>query len=182
MRQDPERAQHQRLPHGAGHRAQRAHQADADRITAVLLQFPRPPGAQERPQGITAQQVARLIEIAGAHRVITDIHAQAISGFDRATLDDLHASGPLQEFISKTYPSTISSVLPAWAAPTEPSLLKRFATELAIVDKERDYSAPTIARVRLVGEVRGKDVLMVDDIVETRTIIAGAELLKERAL
>jgi len=164
-----------------------AHQADADHITAVLPQFPyaRQERKKER-EGITAQQVARLIEIAGAQRVLTlDIHAQAISGFfDRATLDDLHASGPIQEFISKTYAlDNLIVVSPdVGSADRARHYSNRFSTELAIVDKERDYSKPsTIARVRLVGEVRGKNVLMVDDIVDTAgTIIAGAELLKEK--
>ena len=85
-----------------------AHQGDADHITAVLPQFPyaRQERKKER-EAITAQQVARLIEHAGANRVLTlDIHAQAISGFfDRATMDDLHASGPISEHVRKHYPT-----------------------------------------------------------------------------
>ena len=52
----------------------------------------------------------------------------------------------------------------------------------AIVDKERDYSKPsTIARVRLVGDVRDRDVFMADDLIETGgTIIAATELLREK--
>src|SRR5262249_46562914 len=86
-----------------------AHQADADHITAVLPQFPY--ARQERKktrEGITAKQVARLLEIAGANRILTlDIHAPAIGGFfEEARMDNLHASGPILSHFRNRYPVT----------------------------------------------------------------------------
>jgi ribose-phosphate pyrophosphokinase len=163
------------------------HQSDADHITAVVPQFPyaRQERKKER-EGITAHQVARLLESAGAHRVVTlDVHAQAIGGFfQSATMENLHASGPIEDFIRKTYPiDNLIVVSPdVGSADRARHYSKMFSTDMAIVDKERDYSRPsTIVQVRLVGDVNGRDVLMVDDIVDTAgTILSAAELLKDK--
>lgn len=154
-----------------------AKQADADRITAVVPQFPY--ARQERKkgrEGITARQVAAFLEISGATRVISlDIHAEAIGGFfHHATLDDLHASGDLiqayQDRVLKGQPSTgVVVVSPdVGSADRARFYSRRMGCDMAIGDKERDYSRPgTVKRMRLVGEVRDKDVLLVDDIIDT---------------
>jgi len=164
-----------------------AHQADADNITAILPQFPY--ARQERKktrEGITAKKVARFIEEAGAKRVITlDIHAPAIGGFfDTTRMDELHASGPLLEHFRAHHPTDRLVVVSPDVGSAERARYysKALHAEMAIVDKERDYSQPsTIARARLVGEVADHDVLMVDDLIDTAgTIIAAAKLLKDK--
>ena len=163
-----------------------AHQADADHITAVLPQFPYARQERKRQrEGITAKQVARLLEIAGANRVITlDIHASAIGAFfESARMDDLHASGPILEHFRRHYPTGNLVVVgpDVGSANRARHFSKALQTDMAIVDKERDYSQPsTIARTRLVGDVTDHDVFMVDDLIDTAgTIIAASQLLKD---
>lgn len=164
-----------------------AHQSDADHITAVLPQFPY--ARQERKktrEGITAKQVARLLEISGASRVVClDIHAPAISAFfESARMDNLHASGPILEHLRSRHPVENMIVVSPDVGSAERARYysKALKSEIAIVDKERDYSKPsTIARVRLVGDVTNRDVFMCDDLIDTGgTIVAAAELLKEK--
>ncbi len=165
-----------------------AYQSDADHITAVLPQFPY--SRQERRktrEAITAKLVARMLEEAGAQRVITlDIHAEAIQGFfHHAKLEDLHASGVLIDYLQ-----TIMRIDPTRLVVTGPDVggaerarhySKVLGTHLAIVDKARDYSdISKIESMRLVGKVRDMDVLIVDDMISTGgTLINALRLLKD---
>jgi ribose-phosphate pyrophosphokinase len=164
-----------------------AHQADADHITVVLPQFPY--ARQERKkvrEGITAKQVARLLEIAGANRVLTlDIHAPAICGFfENARMDNVYASGPILAHFRRHYPVENLVVVSPDVGSAERARYysKALHAEMAVVDKERDYSRPgTVQSVRLVGDVRDHDVFMADDLIDTGgTILAAAELLRSR--
>lgn len=150
-----------------------AHQGDAECITAVVPQFPY--ARQERKkarEGITARQVARFLEISGADRVISvDLHAEAICGFfDRATLDSLKATQVILDYFSATHSlENLTVVSPdIGSADRARFLSRRLGCAIAICDKERDYSKPGVVKSsRLVGEVRGRDVLMVDDMIAT---------------
>lgn len=165
------------------------YQSDADNITVVLPQFPY--SRQERRktrEAITAKLVAGMLENAGARRVITlDIHAEAIQGFfNLAKLEDLHASRVFIDYLQH-----ILRVDPTRMAVTSPDVgsaerarhySKQLGIDLAIVDKARDYSqVSTIESMRLVGDVRGKEVLLVDDIIATGgTLVNALRLLKEK--
>lgn len=161
-----------------------AKQADAERITAVVPQFPY--ARQERKkgrEGVTARQIAHFLESSGASRVISlDIHAEAIGGFfHTAILDDLHASGDLitafQERVLGGGPADkLCVVSPDVGSADKARYWSRaLGCDMAIGDKERDYSRPgTVKKMRLVGEVAGKDVLLVDDIIDTGGSIVEA--------
>ena len=162
-----------------------ADQSDADSITAVLPQFPY--SRQERKktrEAITARVIARLLEDAGADRVITlDIHSEAIMGFfNRCTLEDLHASTVIIDYVKANFDlSNLCVVSPdVGGADMARYYANRFGCPLAIVHKARDYSkVSVIESMRLVGEVEGKDVLMPDDLIATGgTLITAAKLLK----
>ena len=162
-----------------------AHQADAERITVVIPQFPY--ARQERKkarESITARQVCRFIEISGATRTITlDLHSPAIGGFfERATLDDLHASKPLNEYFKTIHNlQNLTVVSPdVGSAERARTLSRALGCDMAICDKERDYSRPgTVKMVRLVGDVKDRDVLMVDDMIATGgSIIEAAATCK----
>lgn len=166
-----------------------SYQSDADHITAVMPQFPY--ARQERKKGreaISAKMVARMLEIAGAQRVITlDIHAEAIQGFfESAKLEDLHASTIILDYLKKEL--HLDSVNLAVTGPDVGSAekarhySKRLNADLAIVDKARNYdSVSTVESMRLVGDVKGKDVLIVDDMISTgSTLIKAIDLLKEK--
>ncbi len=163
-----------------------ARQSDAERITAVIPQFPY--ARQERKktrEAITASVVCRLLEDAGADRVITlDIHAEAIMGFFRfCTMENLHASTVILDYFRDNFPvDNLVVVSPdVGGADRARHYTNRLGCPLAIVHKARDYSKiSVIESMRLVGDVRGKDVLMPDDMIATGgTLLRAAALLKE---
>ncbi len=162
-----------------------AYQSDADSITVISPQFPY--SRQERKktrEGITAKQIAAFMEMSGANRVITlDIHAEAIQGFfNRTRLEDLHASNPLIGYIRKHFPTNNMVVAAADVGSAEKARYysQRLQTDFAIVDKARDYSkSSVIESMRLVGNVRDKDILIPDDMIGTGgTIVNAAKLLR----
>lgn len=164
-----------------------AYQSDADSITAVIPQFAY--SRQERKkgrEGITAKQVAQFIEASGANRVITlDVHSEAIVGFfNKARMEDLHASKTLIDHFTKNYSTEELVIAAADVGGAEKARFfsKVLGTDLAIVDKARDYSkASTIESMRLVGNVQGKNVLIPDDMISTGgTIVNAAKLLKDK--
>jgi len=116
--------------------------------------------------------------------VITlDIHAEAIQGFfNNAKLEDLHASNTLLDFIEKNIPANNLVVVAADVGGADKARFysKKLHTDLAIVDKARDYSkSSAVESMRLVGDVKGKDVLIPDDMISTAgTIVNAAKLLK----
>jgi ribose-phosphate pyrophosphokinase len=162
-----------------------AYQSDADSITVILPQYPY--SRQERKktrEGITAKQVATFLEMSGANRVITlDIHAEAIQGFfNHAKLEDLHASNTLIRYFKSNIASKNLIVAAADVGGAEKARYysNRLQTDMAIVDKARDYSKSSVVEsMRLVGNVSGKDVLIPDDMISTGgTIVNAARLLK----
>jgi ribose-phosphate pyrophosphokinase len=162
------------------------HHSDADSITAVIPQFPY--SRQERKkarESITARLVAAHLEDAGAHRVITlDIHAEAIEGFFKhALLEDLHASKDIIEFFRREISSkNLCIVAPdTGGANMARYYSNQFECAFAVVDKARDYSqASVVESMRLVGDVRGKTVLMPDDLVATGgTLVNACRLLMD---
>ena len=163
-----------------------AFQSDADSITVVIPQFPY--SRQERKktrEGITAKQIARFLEDSGADRVITlDVHAEAIMGFfNKAKLEDLHASRTIINHFLEHYDHSNLIVTSADVGGAEKARFysKALQTELAIVDKARDYShASVIESMRLVGDVKSKNVFIPDDMISTGgTIVNAAQLLKD---
>lgn len=164
-----------------------AFQSDADSITAVIPQFSY--SRQERKktrEGITARQIARFIEDSGANRVITlDIHAEAIMGFfSSARFEDLHASQILIDHFLSHYKrdNLIITAPDVGGAEKARFYSKAIEVDLAIVDKARDYSkAGVIESMRLVGNVKDKDVLLPDDMISTGgTIVNAMKLVKDQ--
>lgn len=165
-----------------------AHQSDPDHITVVIPQFPY--SRQERRktrESISAKLVAQLIENAGAQRVLTlDIHAEAIQGFFNSTkLEDMHASGEIVDYLTNTlnldFKNLVVTGPDVGSAERARYYSKRLGTHFAIVDKARDYSRPgSVESMRLVGEVKNRDILIVDDMIATgNTLLQAAGLLKE---
>jgi ribose-phosphate pyrophosphokinase len=164
-----------------------AYQSDADSITAVIPQYAY--SRQERKktrEGITAKQVAHFIEVSGANRVITlDVHAEAIMGFfNKARMEDLHASKTLIKHFEKNYNTDDLVITAADVGGAEKARFfsKAMGKELALVDKARDYSkSSTIESMRLVGNVKDKNVLIPDDMISTGgTLVNAAKLLKDK--
>ncbi|MBW2991546.1 ribose-phosphate diphosphokinase [Candidatus Woesearchaeota archaeon] len=165
---------------------QAAKMSDAHYVTAVIPSFPY--ARQDKPktrESITAAIAARELEDVGAARVITlDVHNDAIGGFfRRAIFENLHASKNFIDYINKTLGlKELVIVSPdAGAAARANHYAKKLGTKLALIHKERDYSkASTIENMRLLGDVKGKKVFVVDDMIDTAgTLVNAAKKLKK---
>jgi len=165
-----------------------AYNSDADRITAVIPQYPY--SRQERKKGresITARQIATFLEASGADRVITlDIHAEPIEGFFRqAHFENVHASHTIIEYIRHHLAPIpdLTVVAPDVGSVERARYYSReLKADLAVVDKVRDYSRPSsIESVRLIGNVEGRNIIIADDMIATGgTIVNAARLLRSK--
>ncbi len=160
--------------------------ANAHFITAVIPAYPY--ARQDKPktrEGVTAGMIARELEDCGAGRVITlDVHNDAIAGFFRhATLENLRASKDIIDYIKgKIGTENLVIVAPDVGGATRANFYaKQLGLKLAIIHKERDYSkANTVENMSLIGEVKGKNVFVVDDLIDTAgTLVNAAKKLKE---
>ena len=162
--------------------------ASADRITAVLPYYPyvRSDKKDQPRISITARLVADLLETAGADRVITlDLHSPQVQGFIRVPSDQLTARSILVEhFLRRPDARDHVVVAPdAGEVKDAAAFAKRLGVPLAIVDKRRFDDLEKPKAVHLVGEVRGKRVIIVDDEISTGgTVLESAEfVLREGA-
>lgn len=124
---------------------------------------------------ITAKLVADLLTAAGATRVLSlDLHAGQIQGFFNIPFDHLYASPVLLEDMKKRY-STPPVIVTPDAGGTERARAysKRLDSTLAMIDKRRP--SPNVSEVlNLVGDVQGKDALLIDDMIDTAGTLAQA--------
>uniref|UniRef100_A0A7C2EI61 Ribose-phosphate pyrophosphokinase n=1 Tax=Ammonifex degensii TaxID=42838 RepID=A0A7C2EI61_9THEO len=157
--------------------------ASARRITAVIpyYGYARQDRKTRGREPITAKLVANLITAAGARRVLTvDLHAGQIQGFFDIPVDHLPA-GPLlaQHLLSRGLRDVVVVSPDVGGVVRARELAKRMGTPLAVIDKRRPE--PNEAEVMdIIGPVRGKTAVMVDDIIDTAgTITKGAEALRE---
>jgi len=157
--------------------------ASADRITAVLPYYGY--ARQDRKAAprtpISAKLVADLLTVAGAHRVLTmELHAGQIQGFFNIPVDNLYATPVLLEYIKKKYREDLVIVSPdAGGMERARAYAKRLDCSLAMIDKRRP--SPNVSEVmNVVGDVKGKKAVLVDDMVDTAgTITQGARALME---
>jgi ribose-phosphate pyrophosphokinase len=160
-----------------------ARRASADRITAVIPYFgyARQDRKDEGRVPITAKLVANLIAQAGTTRVLAlDLHAAQIQGFFDVPVDNLTAEPILSRYFGRQKLDNLVVVSPdVGNAKRARQYARRLGGELAIIDKRR-VSGSQVAVSRVIGDVRGKSVLMVDDMISTAgTIVDAAELVKK---
>jgi ribose-phosphate pyrophosphokinase len=161
--------------------------ASAGRVTAVLPYFPyaRSDKKDEPRISITARLVADLLETAGADRVLTmDLHSPQIQGFFRIPADQLTAQTLLIDYLRhRGLEDHIVAAPDAGEVKDAARFAKRLGVPLAIVDKRRHGDDERAQAVTLVGEVRGKHALIVDDEIATGgTLIEATDfLLREGA-
>jgi len=162
-----------------------ARRASAKRITAVIPYFgyARQDRKDQPRVAISAKLVANLLSIAGANRILTmDLHSASIQGFFDIPFDHLYALPIFLKVLKKKKKSDSSLVVVApdvGSSGRAQSYAKRLNAGLCLVDKKRS-KANKIESATLIGNVEGKDVVLVDDIVDTAgTLCKAAELLKE---
>ena len=157
--------------------------ASATRVTAVMPYFgyARKDRKDEGRVPITAKLVANLVAKAGADRVLTlDLHADQIQGFFDLPVDHLFASPIFQEYYRDSDLTNLVFVSPdAGGIKSARGYADRLHCPLAIVDKRR--VSPDKAEVGFViGDVRDRNVVMIDDMIATGgSISEAARLLKE---
>jgi ribose-phosphate pyrophosphokinase len=158
--------------------------ASAYRITAVLpyYGYARQDRKDQPRVPITAKLVADLIATAGAHRVLTiDLHAGQIQGFFNVPVDHLYATPVLLDHFKQVGLDNLVIVSPdAGGVERARAFAKRLKANLAIIDKRRDGPNQT-KLMNIIGEVAGRNVLLLDDMIDTAgTIAQGAIALREK--
>ena len=151
--------------------------ASARRITAVMPYFGY--ARQDRKVAprvpITAKLVADLLSTAGADRILTmDLHVGQIQGFFDIPVDNLYGSPVMIPYISKNFANELVIVSPdAGGVARARAYAKRLGAGLGLIDKRRD--APGQAKaMNLIGDVFGKEVVIMDDIVDTAGTLSEA--------
>nr|HEV7952529.1 ribose-phosphate pyrophosphokinase [Candidatus Acidoferrales bacterium] len=157
--------------------------ASAWRITAVIPYYcyARQDRKDKPRVPISAKLVADLLETAGATRALTlDLHAPQIQGYFNVPVDHLYASPVLVEYFKAKKLPNLTVVSPdAGGVERARAFAKKLDAPLAIVDKRRvDVDKTEV--MNLIGEVRGRNALIVDDIIDTAgTLVKTAEALME---
>ncbi len=161
--------------------------ASARRITAVIpyYGYARQDRKVQPRVPISSRLVADLITVAGANRVLTmDLHAGQIQGFFDIPVDHLYAMPVLLEYIKKNYDSDRLVVVSPDAGGVERArtFARKLGSSLAIIDKRRDRA--NVSQVmHVIGDVRDKDTLILDDIIDTggTTTLAAQALIEHGA-
>ena len=163
-----------------------ARRASAKRITAVIpyYGYARQDRKDQPRVPITAKLVANLIAAAGTNRVLCmDLHANQIQGFFDLPVDHLYAINVLCDYFKNKKLKNMVVVSPdVGGLKMARAYAKRLGAELAIVDKRR--SSPEKTEVmHVLGNVRGKNAIMVDDIIATGgSMIEAAEVLRKKGV
>ncbi len=161
-----------------------ARRASASRITAVIpfYGYARQDRKDQPRVPITSKLVANLLVSSGTNRILTvDLHAQQIQGFFDIPVDHLYASPVLFEYLRNIDTANLTLFSPdVGGMKMASAYADMLGVPLGFIAKRRT-DADTVEAVSLVGEVEGRDVLLVDDMTETAgTLSAAAKLLKER--
>jgi ribose-phosphate pyrophosphokinase len=161
-----------------------ARRASAARVTAVLpfFGYSRQDRKDQPRVPITSKLVANLLVAAGANRILTmDLHAQQIQGFFDIPVDHLYASPVFFEDLKSRDSDNMTIFSPDVGGMKMASAYAEvLGCPIGFVAKRRT-GASSVEAMNLVGEVEGREILLIDDMTETAgTLTAAAKLLKER--
>jgi len=158
--------------------------SSARRITAVIPYFgyARQDRKDQPRVPITAKLVANLLTVAGANRILTmDLHAGQIQGFFDLPVDHLFAVGVFVDYVEKLKLKDLVIVSPdVGGIKMARAYAKRFSAPLAIIDKRRESPEKTEA-MHILGEIKGKNVIIVDDLIATGSSLVEAVVALKKA-
>ncbi|WP_163515964.1 ribose-phosphate pyrophosphokinase [Gelidibacter japonicus] len=161
-----------------------AKRASARHITAVLPYFGwARQDRKDKPRvPIAAKLVAKMLEAAGATRIITmDLHADQIQGFFEKPVDHLYASTVFLPYLRSLNLENLTIASPDMGGSKRAyAYSKTMESDVVICYKQRE-KANVISHMELIGDVKGKNVVLVDDMVDTAgTLTKAADLMMER--
>ena len=154
-----------------------AKRASAGYITAVIPYFGYArQDRKDKPRvPISAKLMANILEAAGAHRIMTmDFHADQIQGFFDIPVDHLKSEAIFIPYLEKQDLSNVTFASPdVGGVKRARSYAKYFKRDLVICDKERRI-ANEVAKITVIGEVEGADVILIDDLADTAGTLSKA--------
>jgi ribose-phosphate pyrophosphokinase len=160
-----------------------ARRASAARITAVIPYFgyARQDRKDQPRVSIAARLLADMLQTAGVERVLTmDLHAAQIQGFFDVPVDHLYGSAVFEEHYTDGLRENLVVVAPdVGASKVARAYAKRLGADLALIDKRRP-DANVAEVMNIIGEVEGRNCLLIDDMVDTAgTLCSAADALRE---
>ena len=158
-----------------------AKRASAGYITAVIPYFGYArQDRKDKPRvPISAKVIAKMLEAAGANRVVTmDLHADQIQGFFDIPVDHLMSNAIFIPYLEKQdLTNTIFASPDVGGVKRARSFARHFNKNLVICDKEREV-ANKVKAIKVIGDVKGKDVILIDDLIDTAgTLCKAAEAI-----
>ncbi|MCH1418080.1 MAG: ribose-phosphate pyrophosphokinase [Flavobacteriaceae bacterium] len=161
-----------------------AKRASARHITAVLPYFGwARQDRKDKPRvPIGAKMIAKLLETAGATRIITmDLHADQIQGFFEKPVDHLFASTIFVPYLQSLNLDNLTIASPDMGGSKRAYAYSKFLKSDVVICYKQRQKANVISHMELIGDVQGKNVVLVDDMVDTAgTLTKAAELMLER--
>ena len=161
-----------------------AKRASARHITAVMPYFGwARQDRKDKPRvPIGAKMIAKLLEAAGATRIITmDLHADQIQGFFEKPVDHLFASTIFVPYIQSLNLDNLTIASPDMGGSKRAYAYSKFLRSDVVICYKQRQKANVISHMELIGDVKGKNVVLVDDMVDTAgTLTKAAELMIER--
>ncbi len=160
-----------------------ARRSSVSRVTAVLpyYGYSRQDRKDQPRVSITAKLVANLLSVAGADRVIAmDLHAAQIQGFFDIPSDHLYASPIFLDIWRNKVENLVVVAADLGGIKLARSYSKRLGAQLVVIDKRRPKQNQAEV-MNIIGDVEGKDVLLVDDLIDTGgTFVSAVEALKNK--
>ena len=161
-----------------------AKRASARHITAVMPYFGwARQDRKDKPRvPIGAKLIANLLEAAGATRIITmDLHADQIQGFFEKPVDHLFASTIFVPYVKSLNLDNLTIASPDMGGSKRAYAYSKFLKSDVVICYKQREKANVISHMELIGDVKGKNVILVDDMVDTAgTLTKAAEVMRER--
>jgi len=161
-----------------------AKRASARHITAVIPYFGwARQDRKDKPRvPIGAKLIAKLLESAGATRIITmDLHADQIQGFFEKPVDHLFASSMFLPYLKNLNIDNLTIASPDMGGAKRAYAYAKYLESDVVICYKQRQKANVISHMELIGEVEGKNVVLVDDMVDTAgTLTKAADLMMER--